>query len=102
MRERYAVEGEIPGRIPRVFPLVGHRDDVRVVEMCPVAIAPVAAPRGRGWLCRIPCQPFGNVEVEKLLAPDHSGECLPLDGARISACDSLLELCVELISLPDT
>jgi hypothetical protein len=27
-RERHAVEGEVPGRVPGVLPLVGHRDDV--------------------------------------------------------------------------
>ena len=42
-RERDRVEREIPRRVPRVFPLVGHRDDVGVVEMRPLPVAPVRA-----------------------------------------------------------
>src|ERR1700731_3126378 len=99
MRQRHAVEREVPGGIPGVFPLVGHRDDVRIVQMGPVAVAAVPAPRGWGRLCGIACQPLGNVEVEELLAPDHSGKRLSLDGARICAVDSLLDVCVELVSL---
>ena len=33
--ERDALEGEVPGRVPRVLPRVGHRDDVAVVEVAP-------------------------------------------------------------------
>ena len=40
-RERNAVKREIPGRVPRIFPLVGHGDDVGVVEMAPLMVAPV-------------------------------------------------------------
>ena len=49
----------------------------------------------------IALQPFGNVEVEELLAPDHSGECLSLNGPRICALNSVLQARVELISLAD-
>ena len=79
------VKGEIPGGVPRVFPLVRHRDDVGVVEMRPFAIATGLTAGGRRRVVRIAVQPFGNVVVEVLLAPDHSGERLPLDGACISA-----------------
>ena len=36
-RERNHVEGEIPGGVPGILPLVGHRDDVAVVQVGPVA-----------------------------------------------------------------
>src|SRR5690242_21495221 len=42
-----------PRRIPRVLPLVGHRDDVGVVEMRPFAIASALAPLGRRRLAGI-------------------------------------------------
>ena len=42
VRERDAVEGEVPGRVPRVLPLVGHGDDVHVVQVRPLVVA--AAP----------------------------------------------------------
>ena len=38
-RQRDAVKGQVPGGIPGIFPLVGHRDDVGVVQMRPVAVA---------------------------------------------------------------
>ena len=34
-----AVKGQVPGGEPGILPLVGHRDDVGVVEMPPVAVA---------------------------------------------------------------
>ena len=35
-RERHAMESEVPGRIPRVLPLVGHGDHVAVVQVLPI------------------------------------------------------------------
>ena len=51
VRERDAVEGQVPRRVPRVLPRVGHRDHVVVVEMRPVVVAARAARlrRRRGW-----------------------------------------------------
>ena len=50
-RERDRVEGEVPRGVPRVLPLVRHREDVRVVEVLPAGVAPVARARAgaRGW-----------------------------------------------------
>ena len=48
IRERNAVEGEVPGCVPGVFPFVRHRDDVGIVQMLPLAIATVAS-IGRRW-----------------------------------------------------
>ena len=39
VRERDAVEGEIPGRVPGVLPGVRHRDDVHVVQVRPLVVA---------------------------------------------------------------
>ena len=70
------VEGKVPGRVPRVFPLVGHRDHIGVVHVMPLGVA--------GWLGagdavrRVAAlfQPARDVEVEELLAPQHAGERL--------------------------
>ena len=38
-RERDAVKGEIPRRVPGIFPFVRHRDHVGIVEMAPLVVA---------------------------------------------------------------
>ena len=67
-RERDHVEGEVPGRVPGVLPLVRHRDDVAVVEVRPVAVAAVA--RGRPAAAAAPGSPssqsLDDVVVELL------------------------------------
>ena len=44
-RERRRVEGQVPGRVPRVLPLVGHRDDVAVEHVEPLGVAHALAAR---------------------------------------------------------
>src|SRR4051794_2557765 len=41
-RERHRMEREIPGRIPGVFPLVRHRDHIRVVHVTPMRVTHLA------------------------------------------------------------
>ena len=69
-RERKRVEGQIPGRVPRVLPLVRHRDDVFVqhVEPFPVPGLPEAGMERVGIVL---VQPVVAVEEEELLAPEH-------------------------------
>ena len=45
-RQRDRVKREVPGRVPRILPLVRHRDDVVVVEVGPLVIPPLP-PLGR-------------------------------------------------------
>ncbi len=78
-----AVEGQVPGRIPGIFPLVGHGDDVEVVEVMPVVVTAVSPGCWRGWGGGIAVQPLVHVEVVKLLGPQHAGKCLPLHVVRI-------------------
>src|SRR5581483_3123054 len=99
MGEGNAVKCKIPRGVPGILPLVRHRDDIRVIEMLPFPIAAVASLRGRRRLRWIPFQPFWNIEVEELLAPDHSSERLPLDCTGIRALDSGLHRLIELIGL---
>src|SRR5260370_14424593 len=70
--ERDGMERKVPGRIPRILPLVWHRNDMLVHH-----VEPFAVPRGAcGRLHRILAmfrKPFVQVEEEILLAPQHSG-----------------------------
>ena len=77
-RERDAVEREVPGRVPGILPLVRHRDDVGVVEVAPVGVAPVLALGRRRRLVGIAVEPLGHVVVVELLA---SRSCRRTPGA---------------------
>jgi hypothetical protein len=78
-RHRKHVEREIPGRVPRVLPLVRHRDHVAVVEMAPIAIAALLADLGRARLLRVAVEPRVDRVVIELTAPQESGVRLAHD-----------------------
>ena len=99
VREDDAVEGEVPRRVPGVLPLVGHREDVVVVQMPPVGIAPGLPRRRRGRLGRIAVEPAGDVVVIELLAPDHAGERLAHDRGLVVGRASRAERGVVLVGL---
>ena len=69
--------GEIPCRVPRVFPLVRHRNHVGVVEMSPLAVAAVLALVRRRGLVRIALEPVPDHIVIELLRPEQASERLP-------------------------
>ena len=76
------MECQVPSRIPRVFPLVGHRDDVRVVHVMPMVIAWGSM----GCFERISImllKPHVDVIVVELLGPQHPGECLAHDACPV-------------------
>ena len=65
--------------------------------MFPVVVAAMPAfNRGRR-LRRIAVQPFGDVVIEILLAPDHAGESLSLHETNVVIGKIGLELCVERV-----
>ena len=71
-RERDAVERQIPRRVPRVFPLVGHRDDVGVVQLHPVVSfvpLPLARRRRAGGVA---VEPVADDVVVELLRPEQA------------------------------
>ncbi len=74
-RERQGVEGQVPRRVPGVLPLVGHRDDVLVQHVKPLAVAELttATLQGVGTMLR---QPLVGVEEVVLLGPEHAGDSL--------------------------
>ena len=79
VREHHAVEREVPGGVPGVFPLVRHRQEIVVVEVAPAGVPPRLPHRGRRRLGRIAVEPRGDGVVVELLAPDHSREGLSHD-----------------------
>src|ERR1044072_1509748 len=82
-RQRDAVESQIPSGIPRVFPLIGHGDDIRVVEVLPLAVASMFALDWRLWLRWVAFDPFWHVVIEELLTPDHPGQSLALHESSV-------------------
>ena len=100
-RQRNAVKRQVPRGIPRIFPFVRHGNDVRVVEMFPVRVAAVLAFGRRRRLGRVAAQPFRHVVVIKLLAPNHAGERLALDQARIGVGDAFLQFGVKFVGFAD-
>ena len=68
------VEGQVPGGEPRVLPLVGHRDDVRVVHVEPVPVADAVA--RRLGIDALGPQPLLDVVQVGLLAPQQAGVAL--------------------------
>ena len=69
-RQRHAVKRQIPCRIPGILPLVGHGDDVGVVQMRPLMIAPLQTRIWRLRSARIAFQPALDFQVVILLRPE--------------------------------
>src|SRR5664279_3457308 len=80
-RQRHTLKREIPSRKPRELPLVGHGENAHGVQVAPVHIALAFAGIGRREVGIVTFQPAVNVPVIKQLAPEHAGECLPLNAA---------------------
>src|ERR1700730_16228723 len=74
--EGHAVEGQIPGGIPRVFPFVGHGNDVVVIQLGPIFIPAVPAFFRWRRLGRIAGKPSEDVVVVELFGPHHSRQGL--------------------------
>ncbi len=71
--EREHVERQVPRRVPRVLPLVGHREHVAVVEVGPVGVAARQAGGGRRRLRGIAVEPLAHDEVVELPRPEQAG-----------------------------
>jgi hypothetical protein len=82
-REGQDVEGKIPRRVPRVLPLVRHRDDVGVAHVPPMVVARRAVLPGAALI-----EPALEIVVVILLRPEHARDRLPHDvrGIRAQRC----------------
>ena len=100
--KRHAVKREVPGGVPRILPLIGHRNDVRIIEVRPFVVAPAVSLRRRRRRRRIALQPVAHHVVIKLLGPEHSGERLPHDVAGVRREAGRDHAGVELIGLANS
>ena len=82
-RQGNRVEGQIPGRIPRILPLVRHGDHVGVEHVEPFRVAHVVAGGFEQRMTLVLAQPLLQVEVVVLLAPQHSRQRLAVHPALI-------------------
>ena len=98
-RQRDAMKREIPGRVPRVFPLVRHGNHVGIVQVSPAAVASALPLARRFRSCRIAAQPAPDVVVVELLAPEQAGESLALDQSLVRRKRLGSDRLVELVSL---
>ncbi len=74
--QRQNMECKIPGRIPGIFPLVRHRNDVRVVHVMPMLVTRGAADPAERIRTAF-AQPLVHVVIIKLLGPQHACQRLP-------------------------
>ncbi|MNK48715.1 hypothetical protein D3C87_675500 [compost metagenome] len=93
----HAMERQIPSRIPRIFPLVRHRDDVFVVKMLPIAVSDVAFSLNRE--IRVAFQPFSNVVMIELFIPKQTCKSLSLDISLVLVFNIFLDVGVEIIRI---
>ncbi len=100
-RQRNAVEPEIPRGVPRVLPLVRHRNHVGVVEVRPLVIPALEAFRRRGRLARIAVQPLADDVVVILLAPQQPRERLSHHVLAVVAQRGRDDVRVELVGFGD-
>ena len=79
----HTVEGEIPSREPRILPLIRHRNDRCDIKMPPVMVSSTLPFWWRRRLGGIAVEPTLDVEMIKLLAPDHPRVGLTLNAPRV-------------------
>ena len=93
--QRDRVEGQIPRRVPGIFPLVRHRDDVGVHHVGPPGVPKPRPLRGIG-IDAVLLEPRAHVVEVELLAPQHAGQRLAQDQRAVRArrrrCDGRVEL----------
>ena len=75
-RQGDAVKCEIPGGIPGILPLVGHRNHVVVHHVIPLPIAQVLRLARNQGIGAMLFKPLVQVEVIVLLRPQHAGHGL--------------------------
>ena len=70
------VEGEVPGRVPRVLPLVGHGEHVAVVHVVPVLVPGGGLAGGAEGIGAPLREPLVHVVSVELLRPEHARQGL--------------------------
>ena len=97
--QRHTVEGQVPRRVPGVFPAVGHGQDVPVLHVEPVPVPDIPALGIAQRMCLVLLQPAVEVEVVELLAPEHPGQRPPHDHGVLGVGAGRGDRLVELVGL---
>src|SRR4051794_38632633 len=93
---------QIPRRIPRVLPLVGHRDDVLVKYVEPFGIPRIPSTRSGHRVSVMFGKPPVQIEMIELLGPEHSSQRLPVHAALILVQRLRSNAVVELIRIEES
>ena len=99
--QRDGMEREIPRRVPRVLPLVRHRDDVGVEHVEPYGVPHAGPHRSEQRVALVLGQPPLEVEVVELLAPQHAGQRLPVDAPLVFVQRRRRDPRVELVGVAE-
>ena len=100
-RQRDRVECQIPGRVPRILPLVRHGDHVGVQHVEPFRVPHVVPSGPEKGMALVLAQPLFQIEVVVLLAPQHSRQRLAMHPALIFGQRIGRDPLVEFISVGD-
>ncbi len=94
------VESQVPGRVPGIFPLVRHGDDVFVDHVIPTLVAHRRTSQAGEVPYAVPIEPLGDVIIVKLLGPQHAGQCLAHHAGRVREQILRRDAGVEGVCLP--
>ena len=95
------MEGQVPGRVPGVLPLVRHRDDVGVQHVKPFRVPHAAAAGFHERMTLVLLEPSIHIEVVVLLAPQHARQRLAVHPALVLAQRLRRDPLVELVGVGD-
>ena len=70
--ESECLKCQVPRGVPRVLPLVRHRENIGIVQVGPLVIPSTFSLGRRRRLAWVALQPLEHVVVIKLLAPDQA------------------------------
>src|SRR5262249_41139530 len=74
--ERGTKKNQIPNGGPPGIPPVGHRNDVVVVEVSPLAVSSIQSLRWRGRFGGVAFEPRAHIVIVELFAPEQSAQRL--------------------------
>ena len=78
-RQCYGMKGQVPSRKPRIFPFVGHGQNIGSIKMFPTQISWVLSPFKIKRHFGVAFEVFIDVKIIKLFVPQHSSKGLPLN-----------------------
>ncbi len=96
------MECQVPGGIPRVFPFVRHRNHVCIQHVKPFCVAHVLLGGFEQRVAVVFNQPLFQIEIVKLLAPQHPRQRLAVHPALIFTERGRGDQIVEIVGVFNT